>query len=310
MVPMAFNQGCRGIVPGTNLDNVYLYYFLAANRNLLDDLGVGTTFKELSATSLRSVRLPLPPLSEQKRIVAVLDQAFATLDRARALAEANLADARELLGAALAKMTNRVSQGQLKSLRLGSIVTRLTNGYVGPIRGVYVETGVPYLLARHVRNNTLTFDGRTYVSPAFNEKNKKSKLKPGDVLLVQSGHIGHSAVVPQEHGGHNCHAMIVITPVDKVVSGPYLSMLFNTPAMREKFQQIRTGSTVPHLTCQMVRELVLDIPPCAVQDQIMEQADALKVHIERATNRYEAAISDLATLRQSLLQKAFSGELT
>ncbi|MGH8128559.1 MAG: restriction endonuclease subunit S, partial [Gammaproteobacteria bacterium] len=82
-VPMAFNQGCRGIVPDVKLDHIYLYYFLEANRRLLNDLGSGTTFKELSATNLKSIFIPLAPLDEQKRIVAVLDQAFAALDRAR-----------------------------------------------------------------------------------------------------------------------------------------------------------------------------------------------------------------------------------
>src|SRR5690606_20580533 len=89
--PMAFNQGCRGIVPGDRLDHHFLYYFLLASRSELDGLGTGATFKELSAGALRSFRVPLPPLDEQKRIVLVLDQAFAALDRARTNAEANLA---------------------------------------------------------------------------------------------------------------------------------------------------------------------------------------------------------------------------
>ena len=55
-------------------------------------------------------------------------------------------------------------------MRLGPIVDRLTNGFVGPTRDIYRDEGVPYLLARHVRDNTLAFDGRTYVDGAFNEK--------------------------------------------------------------------------------------------------------------------------------------------
>lgn len=77
------------------------------------------------------------------------------------------------------------------------------NGYVGPTRTIYQESGVPYLLARHVKNNRLVFDGKTFISDEFNRRNKKSMLKAGDVLLVQSGHIGHSAVVTDDHEGHN-----------------------------------------------------------------------------------------------------------
>lgn len=269
----------RGVKPGINRNDVY------------------------------ALEIPLPPLEEQKRIVVVLDQAFAALDCARVNAEANLADAQELFGAALSGLSRSGSPSGRQPLRLGSIVTRLTNGYVGPIKNVYVDVGVPYLLARHVRDNTLNFDGKTYISPAFNEKHKKSKLKAGDVLLVQSGHIGHSAVVPQEHEGHNCHAMIVITPIASIVSGAYLSLMFNTPRMRARFEEIRSGSTVPHLTCKMVKELTFDIPPRPVQDRIVAQAADLRHRTQVAMSQYRSKLSDLAVLRQSLLQKAFAGEL-
>ena len=270
----------RGVKPGINRNDVY------------------------------ALPIPLPAQDEQKRIVAVLDQAFAALDRARAHAEANLADCRKLFAVAVSAVVKRKSDNQQQKLRLGSIVTRLTNGYVGPISDVYVESGIPYLLARQVRDNTLAFDGRTYVSQEFNDKHKKSKLKAGDVLLVQSGHIGHSAVVPREHEGHNCHAMIVITPVEEIVSGSYLSTLFNTPEMQDTFQNIRTGSTVPHLTCKMVKELMIELPPRRVQDEIIQEIENLKARIEIAKQRYKADVADLANLRQSLLQKAFSGQLT
>ncbi len=79
---MSFNQGCKGLIPASNLAVEYLYYFLFASKQLLNDLGTGTTFKEISSKTLASVEIPLPPLSEQQRIVAKLDAAFAEIDRA------------------------------------------------------------------------------------------------------------------------------------------------------------------------------------------------------------------------------------
>ena len=94
--PMATNQGCRGLIPNESVDTKYLYYFLYSNVELLNELGTGTTFKELSKSELEKVRLPTPKIEEQKRIVAILDQAFADIDKARAVAERNLKNAREL----------------------------------------------------------------------------------------------------------------------------------------------------------------------------------------------------------------------
>lgn len=95
-VPMAFNQGCRGLIPTDRLDTKYLYYFLWFNRAALDALGTGTTFKELSSSNLANFELPLPPLEEQRRIVAVLDEAFAGIANATAIAQRKLSALAEL----------------------------------------------------------------------------------------------------------------------------------------------------------------------------------------------------------------------
>lgn len=154
---------------------------------------------------------------------------------------------------------------------------RLTNGYVGPTRDIYAENGVPYLLGRHVRDGQLNFDGRTFVSAAFNDANNKSRLRKGDVLIVQSGHIGHSAVVSGEHEGHNCHAMIVVTPKPETLDGRYLSHYLNSPHVRHWLETVRSGSTVPHLTCAAVRELDVPLPPIAEQHRVVAALDdALK----------------------------------
>jgi type I restriction enzyme S subunit len=226
-----------------------------------------------------SQRIATPPLGEQRRIVGILDEAFAAIATAKANTEKNLQNARELFESRLNSLVGNNSD-LANEKRIGDLVTRLTNGYVGPTRNIYIDSGVPYLLARHVKDNRLAFDGKTFVSDEFNQRNKKSLLKAGDVLLVQSGHIGHSAVVPKEHEGHNCHAMIVITPVADQVTGEFLSMYFNSPMMRRRFDAIRSGSTVPHLTCGAVKELTVPVPDIQTQMQVVGQAQDLAAEIQ------------------------------
>lgn len=88
--PMAFNQGCRGLVPGDDITTKYLYYFLKLSKNHLNDLGTGTTFRELSTGALSGVNIPLPSPQEQQRIVARLDAAFEKISRAEVLMRQNL----------------------------------------------------------------------------------------------------------------------------------------------------------------------------------------------------------------------------
>ncbi|MDE2442469.1 MAG: restriction endonuclease subunit S, partial [Betaproteobacteria bacterium] len=174
----------------------------------------------------------------------------------------------------------------------------------------YVDEGIPYLLARHVRDNRLQFDGKTFITEAFNQKNKKSKLKAGDLLLVQSGHIGHCAVVGQEHVGHNCHAMIVITPKPALLFGEYLAEFFYTEEMRRKVESIRSGSTVPHLTCGEVREIQVPLPSLDGQRQLIALMSEISVNISLLKDSLNRKVTALDELRKSLLHHAFTGQLT
>jgi type I restriction enzyme S subunit len=306
--PMATNQGCKGLVPRDGIQHKFLYYFLAGSVDLLNSLGTGATFKELSAAKLKEVAIPVPPADEQRRLVGILDQAFEGIATAKTNAEQSLRSARALLESHLEVVFKRRGTGWAVR-RLGDVVTRLTNGYVGPTRNIYQQSGVPYLLARHVKNNRLLFDGKTFISDEFNRKNKKSLLRAGDVLLVQSGHIGHSAVVTEEHEGHNCHAMIVISAAEGAYIGAFLSLFFNSTGMKETFQKIRSGSTVPHLTCGEVKEVLVPLPDLATQQRVVDHARELERESRRLGGTYERKLEKLDNLRHSFLHQAFTGQL-
>jgi type I restriction enzyme, S subunit len=297
--------------PCSELDKEYLYYFLSTpdfRARGAERMTGAVGQKRVSKEFIENCLIPIPPLPEQRRIVGILDEAFDGIAVAKANAEKNLQNARALFESHLNAVFSQRGEGWVEK-RLAEVVHRLTNGYVGPTRNIYHDTGVPYLLARHVRNNRLTFDGKTFVSEEFNQKHKKSMLKANDVLLVQSGHIGHSAVVPKSHEGHNCHAMIVITPVTTCLNGPFLSLCFNSTRMQEVFGQIRSGSTVPHLTCREVREVLVPIPDLATQQKIVDSSRRLEAETQHLQSIYQRKLAALDELKKSLLDQAFSGAL-
>ena len=163
--------------------------------------------------------------------------------------------------------------------QLSEIIKKITNGYVGPTRGIYIEKGVPYILAKHVKNNKLKFNGGPFVSKEFTAKHAKSILKARDVLLVQSGHVGEAAVVKGEHEGYNCHALIIISPIPEKLDSDFLSAYFNSPIGRQELKRIETGATIRHLNCKTVKSIKIPLPPLPEQKRIaaiLGKADAIR----------------------------------
>ncbi len=86
-IELCTNQGCKSFVPGDDVDSLFLYWALKKSVPAIQALGSGATFTEVSKTALQRFEIPLPPLAEQRRIVARLDQQMAAVEKARAAAE-------------------------------------------------------------------------------------------------------------------------------------------------------------------------------------------------------------------------------
>ena len=306
-----FASDCSTVQPfDKSYDKKFLYFFLLSQQQFIyENFRSGTAQPHVYAKDIATLDIPKIDLTAQKRIVEKLDTAFTDIDKAISAAERNIENAEALYAKKLDEYFDEIISSP-SNKKLKEITTRLTNGYVGATRNIYQEHGIPYLLAKNVKDNILTFDKKAFVSEEFNQKNKKSILKEDDVLLVQSGHIGHSAVVPKEHEGHNCHAMIVISTDKLLLSGMFLSLFFQTNIMKQKFREIRTGSTVPHLNCKDVRELSIPLVDVDTQNQIVQHFKVLNEYFHSLINTYEKKVANLAALRSSILNQAFSGELT
>lgn len=194
--PMAFNQGCKALLPrnGNPFEPLYVYYQLQTKVYEMNRLGSGSTFKEISKEKLESIRVQLPSLPIQKQIAAILEKADAAREKRR---QANQLTEQFLQSAFLQKFGNLYHNSRnWRVEKIGNCVTRLTNGYVGPTRDIYRESGIPYILAKHIEGRFVKFANDAYVTEEFNRKNKKSILKTGDVLLVQSGvNTGEAGIV-------------------------------------------------------------------------------------------------------------------
>jgi type I restriction enzyme S subunit len=305
---MAFNQGCKGLVPPKDLEYKFLYYFLFSSVELLNSLGTGATFKELSATKLKQVPFPSPPLPEQERIVGILDEAFEGIAAATAQAEKNLHNARELFQSVLHSTFSQKGDDWVEG-QLSEISEKITDGTHQTPR--YFENGYMFLSSKNVKDGVIDWDDIKFIDKEQHIK-MQQRLAPrlNDILLRKNGAgFGKAALVDKDVIFDVYVSLAVIRPLDSI-KPEYLLHFINSPSTMQQFNNRVKGAGVPNLHLKEIREVVISFPKSLhTQQAIVEKLDALSEETKALEALYERKQSALAELKQSLLQKAFAGEL-
>ncbi len=306
-VPMAFNQGCKGLVPSSAIDTKFAYYFLLANVPLLESLGTGATFKELSSGKLKEVSFHYPPLPEQRRVVAILDEAFEAIATAKANTEKNLQNAQELFDNELVA-TFDTSRRTWPVETLGSLCLKVTDGtHNSP---PYVEAGVPMLDSKHIRDD-FEIDGSRadkFISREVDDMlAKRCKPQAGDILISSRGTIGKIAIV-RDGQDFNIMGNMILLRVPPTVDRAFIA--FYVLSRVSHIESIARGVAQKGLYLSQVRDYKVPVPSIGEQQRIaqrIEQLQTLRADLCALLDRKLAALDEL---KKSLLHQAFTGQLT
>jgi type I restriction enzyme S subunit len=290
-VPMATNQGCKGLVPGKEIDHKFLYYYLGSIVDLLNDLGTGATFKELSGGKLKEVSVPVPPLPEQHRIVAILDEAFAGIATARAAAEQNLKNARELFESHLQSVFTQRGEGWVETT-LDQISTNCDSQRVPITKSERKEGEYRYYGASGVVD---------YVADYIFDGDYLLVSEDGANLLARSTPIAFS--VSGKFWVNN-HAHIL--KFKDMATQKYVEFYLESI----KLDEYITGAAQPKLNQKALNSIPIPIPKdINRQEAIVDALEVLGSETQLLEAIYQQKITALDELKKALLHKAFSGEL-
>lgn len=297
--------------PFKNVDPSFLQLFL--NTLFLSGYWRGMCKQSVNQASvnqkdIRKVPFSYPPLEEQQRIVAVLDEAFKGLARARAHAEANLQNARELFESHLVDLFTH-PDSSWQQAQLNDYCEKITVGHVGPMAKRYVMTGTPFLRSQNVRPFKIDLTDVKYIDEEFTKELGKSELRPGDVAIVRTGYPGTCAVIPEHLELANC-ADLVIARTGPKLNPHFLALLLNSTYGKNLVAGASVGAAQKHFNVGAAKKAVFPFPPLLEQERLVDQADEISTACNSLSAIAEEKLQDLDDLRQSLLQKAFAGELT
>jgi type I restriction enzyme S subunit len=184
---------------------------------------------------------------------------------------------------------------------LGDYFDPIRNGFVGTATPYYVTSGgVKYLQGRNIKEGRIEDDTLVLISDEFHTRQRKSHLKKGDLLMVQSGHVGECAVVDSVFAGANCHALIILTP-KRALSSDFFVYYFYSPIGERAVFQITTGNTIKHILASELKALKVTLPSKDEQHRIATCLSSLDDLIAAQSDR----LSVLQTHKQGLLQQLF-----
>ena len=303
-VPMAFNQGCKGLVPSPEVDTKFAYYFFLAHVPLLESLGTGATFKELSGGKLKEVPFRYPPLPEQHRIVAILDEAFEGIATAKANAEKNLHNARALFESHLQSVFTERGEGWVERK-----VSEIARHSLGKMLDKAKNKGEPQPYLRNINVRWFVFDLSDLLQMPFlpTEAEKYTAVK-GDVLICEGGYPGRAAIWDEDYPIYfqkALHRVRFYEPEHNKWFVYYLSIQDSSGQLKQYF----SGTGIQHFTGEVLARFTLPVPPLPELRQAVTKFDALLEETQRLESLYQQKLTALDDLKKSLLHQAFSGAL-
>lgn len=306
---MATSQDFANWICSKKLEPRFLQYLLIAEGRSLASFSSGAVHQTIYYPELKAFHVCLPTAVEQRRIVAILDEAFANIATATANAKKNLANAQELATSFYDRVLE--AESDYATIDLADAVDRscsLSYGIVQP--GNEVDNGLPVVRPVDMKTKTVGLEGLKRIDAAAAASYKRTELKGGEILLCVRGTTGVIAVASSDLIGANVTRGIVPIRFDaSKVDQQFGYHLLRSDNLRRQISAATYGTALMQINIRDVRKLKLRVPGLGRQRELGEKLDELAAKTERLEQIVAAKLKSFGLLRQSLLRRAFSGEL-
>lgn len=300
---ICIGRGLAAIRPTKLIDKEFLYSFLLKHENEIVG-NTGAVFNSINKAQIEAIEILLPPLPEQQRIVAILDEAFAAIAKAKANAEQNLKNAKELFESYLQGVFENKGEGW-EEKTLGAVYDVRDGTHDSP---KYQEEGFPLITSKNLKKDLLNYNNVNYISEQdYININKRSKVDKGDILFAMIGTIGNPVVIQEEPDFAIKNVALFKVPAGQ--NSNFLKYFLDAKSNIDKMMGDAKGTTQKFVGLGYLRGFKILLPPLKEQQNIVQKLDALSLETKRLEAIYQQKINDLEELKKSVLQKAFSGEL-
>ncbi len=287
------------------LDNSFLkqFYSIVKWQGL-----EGSTIKRLYNKNILNTNISVPSLAEQKKIGAF----FKNLDNLITLHQRKLEKTKALKAAYLSEMFPAEGESEPKrrfagftgaweQRELDSIYKKIRNAFVGTATPYYADRGNFYLQSNNVKDGQINRTTEIFINDEFYEKQKDKWLHTGDLVMVQSGHVGHTAVIEEELDGTAAHALIMFQEYKEQVDPYFLNFQFQTREAKRKLENKTTGNTIKHILASEMKKFEVSIPQIEEQYQI----GTFFKNLDHLITLHQRKLKKLQNLKKAYLNEMF-----
>jgi type I restriction enzyme S subunit len=290
-----------------------LFFETPDYRKLITEGTSGSAQGGFNASKLSDLVVPLPPIETQKKIVAKLDQTFADIEKAKSNAEQNLNNAKELFESYLQGIFSHSQEGWAES-NLQNITVKIGSGAT-PRGGkaAYKEHGMSLIRSMNVHDRRFKEKNLALIDDEQAGKLNNVTLEKDDVLLnITGASVARCCVVPDEYLPARVNQHVSIIRVDKdIISPRFMCFLLTSTYYKNILLEVGgSGATREAITKVQLQNFVITYPDTVEkQEEFLDELTGIESHSIELQNIYTKKIQALDELKQSILQKAFNGEL-
>lgn len=260
----------------------------------------------LTGKDFYSCLLPVPPIEEQNKIVSILKASDRAIDLYRSKENQYQDLKKACMSLLFPKPDSLIPELRFSGFtddweqcKLSDIYKDIGNAFVGTATPYYVEEGHFYLESNNIKDGQINHNTEVFINDEFYEKQKDKWLHTGDMVMVQSGHVGHTAVIPEELDCSAAHALIMFRNPKVEIEPYFLNYQFQTIKAKKKIENITTGNTIKHILASEMQEFVVDVTSYGEQEKIatfFRDLDYLITLHQRMAEEYQSAKAAMAQL--------------
>ena len=305
------NQRVALLRNNSSVDIKYLFSYINAHQIYFKKQGAGSSQLNISRGSVENFEVLLPHKDEQKKIGKYLS----SIDNLITLHQRKCDGLKKLKKYMLQNMfpqngekTPKIRfQGFINAWeqrKLEEIYQNLGNAFVGTATPYYVDTGHFYLESNNIKDGQINRNNEVFINDEFYERQKDKWLHTGDMVMVQSGHVGHTAVIPEELDNSAAHALIMFRNPKIEIEPYFLNYQYQTIKSKRKINNITTGNTIKHILASDMYNFIVDVSDIEEQQQIANYF----LELDHLITLHQRKVEQMKNLKKYMLQNMFPAE--